>query len=186
MKRRALVSHQPVTVDLELVALGFAAEDRVIVQHQAGHAGTRPPVEDQRRGQTADAAADDDAVVRLAGLDCGRGKRVEDAVPDLVRLRQHIERVAVRGGVVADSPRTVPVLRGRRLREQLQRIRRRKARAGRQQRRIQEIPARDGLVQPEGAVLLVVFRGEHLSQRPSSATRGSTGPGASADGRWAL
>ena len=41
---------QPVAVDLELVALGFPAEDAVVVEHQAGHAIRRAAPKRQRGG----------------------------------------------------------------------------------------------------------------------------------------
>ena len=158
------------TVDVELVALGLTAEDGVIVQHQAGHAGTRAPVENQRRGQAADAAPDDDAVMDFPGINGVGRQRVEDAVPDLVRLGEDIERVAVRGRVISDSARTIPVLRGGRLRQQLQRTRRQKARGG-QKRRVEEIAPGDALIHAQRAVLRFVGRSRHVRQQRSIGAR---------------
>ena len=66
-EQRAAVHQMHAAVDVELVALGVAAEVVVIVEYQ--HAAARRAGAEEMRGcQSADAGADDDEVERLAGL----------------------------------------------------------------------------------------------------------------------
>src|SRR6266566_1804763 len=99
--RRALVRGEPLSVDEELVALRFAAEDGVVVDDERPSALVL--LEEDRRGQSADATADGDEVVRLAGV-AGLGDALlERAVAQCVSGAQYVPGVAVRVTVVADA-----------------------------------------------------------------------------------
>ena len=63
----AAVHQVQLAAEVVLVALGVAAEIVVVVEDQDARAGPRGAVEVRRR-QAADAAADDDQVVGLAGV----------------------------------------------------------------------------------------------------------------------
>ena len=101
---------QPVAVDEEFVALGFAAEDRMVVEHQTSLARAGLPLKNQSRGQTADAAADHHAVVGFAGVDHAGGKAFKPAIANFVAGVQYRERVAVGICVVADAAVASPVV----------------------------------------------------------------------------
>jgi hypothetical protein len=85
---------------------------------------------------------------------------------DLVRVHQHGERVAVLAGVVTDAAGPVPVLdRWRRLGRLGHQVRRRQGAqtgTGREQRRIQEIAAGDGLVHAQRVVVRIGLQGRHV------------------------
>src|SRR5439155_6187310 len=101
--RRALVRSEPLPGDEELVALCFAAEDRVVVDDEA--ASTFVFLEKDRGGETADAAPDGDEVVHLAGVAGGGDPLFEwaPAVAQRVSRAQDLPGVAVRVPVVADA-----------------------------------------------------------------------------------
>ena len=76
--------NQPLTINHELIAFGFAAEDRMIVEHQAFASTSRLPREKQCGCQSTDSAAYSDAVVGLAGVDHLRWQRFEIAISNRV------------------------------------------------------------------------------------------------------
>src|SRR6266550_3084850 len=92
---------EPLSVDQELVALRFAAEDGVVVDEEAASALVF--LEEDRGGESADSAADGDEVVHLAGVHGVRDPRVERAVAQRVSGAQDIPGIAVRVPVVADA-----------------------------------------------------------------------------------
>src|SRR5260370_24657087 len=94
---------QAVAVQKDSVALGSAAEDGMIVEDKASLAPACLPLKNQGRGQAADAAADDHAVVDFSGLDRSEGKAFEPAIANLVSRIQYGEGVAVGVCVVADA-----------------------------------------------------------------------------------
>ncbi len=153
VESRTLMRDQPMAVDLELVPLCFAAEDRVIVEHETGRPGSRTPPEDQGRRQPADASANDDAIVRLARIDRVGGQALEHAVANLMRIRHHPQRISVGSGVVAYSPKAgprVPFRDG--LRQELRGSVRRQERTRGDQRRVQKVAARDRRIHSERVV----------------------------------
>ncbi len=91
------------TIDEEFVALGFAAEDRMVVEHQASLARAGLPLKNQGRGQTADPTADHYAVVGFTSVDDGGGKTFKPAIANFVSGVQYRERVAVGICVVANA-----------------------------------------------------------------------------------
>ena len=105
--------HQAVAVDEKLIALGFAAEDRMIVDDQTVLPFACQLLEDQRSGQTADAASDDYTVAGLSRVDNVRGESFEFAVPNAVPGLHHSHRVAVGCRVVANAPVASPLILGR-------------------------------------------------------------------------
>src|SRR5688572_23135839 len=62
--RRGLVSGERLAIDEEFVALRFAAEDRVVVQHET--ASALVALEEHRGGEAAQSTADRHQVVHLA------------------------------------------------------------------------------------------------------------------------
>ena len=71
------MSNQPVPVDDKLILLGFPAENGMIVQHKHLALVSSLPQEEQRSGQAADSAADNNAVERLARVDNILGEVLE-------------------------------------------------------------------------------------------------------------
>ena len=65
----SLDAQQPVTIDQKFIALGFATEDRMVVEHQACLAFASLALKDQRGSETADAAANNHAIVCFASID---------------------------------------------------------------------------------------------------------------------
>src|SRR5213596_3224037 len=97
--RGTLVRGEALSVDEELVALRFAAEDRVVVDDEATSALVF--MEEDRGGESADSAADGDEVVHLAGV-AGVGDTLfERAIAHPVSDAQYIPGVAVGVPVVA-------------------------------------------------------------------------------------
>src|SRR6516225_2751801 len=104
------MADQPVTVHKKLVALGLAAENRMIVEHEAGFSRPGLALKDQRRSQTADASANHQAVVSLFRVDHICGEPLKYAVANLVSSFEHGGCVAVGIRVVADTGVTGPVI----------------------------------------------------------------------------
>ncbi len=107
---------EPLSVDEELVALRFATEDRVVIDDEAAPAFVF--LEEDRRGESADAAPDGDEVVHLAGVGGGGDPLFECAPPVAQRVSgaQDFPGVAVRVLVVADAAVAVEGVGGRRRR----------------------------------------------------------------------
>ena len=146
--RRGLVRDDGVAVDRELVALGFTAEDRVVVEHQAASAAL--PLENNGRGEPADPAAHGDQVVHLAGVGRAGNRALEFSVAHAMRRGHHVVHVAVGARVVADAAVAVPRVGrgdGGRLTVAAQ------YEAGaREERAVQEVAARDRRVHAEAVV----------------------------------
>jgi len=105
------VCGEALPVDEEFVALRFAAEDRVIVDDEAAPALVF--LEEDRGGESADAAADGDEVVYLAGVDGAGDARFERAVAQRVSGAQDLPGVPVRMAVVAYAAVAVEGIGGR-------------------------------------------------------------------------
>lgn len=90
---RALVRGEALSVDEELVAFCFAAEDRVVVDDEA--AAALVFLEEDRGGESADSAADRDEVVDLAGVGGARDTLFEGAIAHRVAGAQYVPGVAV-------------------------------------------------------------------------------------------
>ena len=112
--QRAAVQQMHAAVDVELVALGVAAEVVVIVEHQ--HAAARRAGAEEVCGrESADAAADDDEVERFAGLGDRSGRaNANRAVRALLRTSPGGCRAC--RDASAGSSRRDPARRARRLR----------------------------------------------------------------------
>src|SRR5207249_5457589 len=101
---------QTVAVHQKLVALGFATENGMVVEHQARLALARLPLENQRRCQTADASAYDHTIVNFTSVDNTRGKALESAITNLMSGFEHAARISVRVRVVANATITGKVI----------------------------------------------------------------------------
>jgi len=102
--------HQPVSVHQKLVALGFATENRVIVEHQATLAETRALFKNQCPRQPTDTAAHHHTVVSLTRLDQVPSRVFEPAIANPVPRFQNCERITVGLGVVANATVTGPFI----------------------------------------------------------------------------
>src|SRR5262249_23687748 len=116
--RRAAVRDPQLAARTKLVALGVAAEVVVVVEDEDAGAGTGAGTVEVRCGQTADAAADDDEIVRFAGVDrlarrgpepavanCGRDMDRSVVAAAQARQRRRVVAGAVLGELGADSVR---------------------------------------------------------------------------------
>ena len=70
-------------VDYKFVALGFASENGMIVQHEHFAVVSRLPQEEQRRRQAADSTADNYTIKNLTGVDNIFRKVVKLAIDEL-------------------------------------------------------------------------------------------------------
>src|SRR5690606_14373671 len=96
-----LRSRQPPAVDDELVLLGLAAHDRMILEQQAAASGTAVLAEFIRCGHPGKTATDDDQVDLLVDRPC---RRIGiEAVADAVGGFDHRLGVAVGPAVVTDA-----------------------------------------------------------------------------------
>ena len=102
--------NQPVTIDQELVAFGFAAENRMIVDDQTGFSFTSQLLKDQRRRETADSATHDDAIVNLTCLYYVRGKTFELLIANPMSCLKNRGGVAVGVRVVADASIAIAII----------------------------------------------------------------------------
>jgi hypothetical protein len=105
------VRDEALSIDAEFVALGFAAEDRVIVDDERATAFVL--LEKDRGGESRDSAADGDEVVDLAGVSGFRDLGFERAIAHRVSGANDFPGVAVRMTVVADAAVTVEGVGGR-------------------------------------------------------------------------
>jgi len=94
------VGGEALSVDEELVALRFPAEDRVVVDDKAAPASVF--LEKDRGGESADAATDGDEIVHLAGVEGVGDTPFERAIAHSVSGAQYIPGVAVGVSVVAN------------------------------------------------------------------------------------
>jgi hypothetical protein len=106
----ALVRHQPLAADEELVVLRLAPEHRVVVEDEARLARAGLPLEEEGRGEPGQAAAHDHEVEDLRRIDDVARQRLELPVPDRVGRIHDVLRVAVREAVVADASVSRPVV----------------------------------------------------------------------------
>ncbi len=97
MRHHALAIHQ------KFVAFRLAAEDGMILQHQARLVSAAFAREKQRGRKPADPAAHHHAVVLLAGIGNIGRQRFEDVVANLMRLRHHFVGISVRIAVFAHA-----------------------------------------------------------------------------------
>src|SRR5215472_11009068 len=104
------MADQAVTVYEKLVALGLAAENRMIVEHEAAFSRPGLTLENQGRSQTADTSAHDHAVIDFSRVDYTRGKGLKGAVANLVTGLEHCCRIAIGIRVFADTAVTGPVI----------------------------------------------------------------------------
>src|SRR5947208_1380250 len=111
---RSLRRHQALTIDGKLVPFGLAAENRMIVEDQALQA-TVPALKLQGRSQSADAAADDDAVEKLARIGHSGRSFGEHLIADLMAGSHHFIAVAVRARIIAYTCIACPVIGGQQL-----------------------------------------------------------------------
>src|SRR4051812_6195465 len=65
---RSLMRNEPLAIDLEFIPPGLAAKDRMIFQDQDTLPRPRLLQKSHGRGETTDAATDNDAIVHLAGI----------------------------------------------------------------------------------------------------------------------
>src|SRR5579872_7400042 len=102
-QRRALMGKESVSVDQELIALGFATEDRMIIENEACFPWSSFTSKDQPCRESADSAADNHAIVGFSGIYDAGGKAFEIAVADFMTGVHHREGITVRMRVVADA-----------------------------------------------------------------------------------
>src|SRR5580704_3000565 len=102
--------HQPVAIYQKLVAFGLASEDEMIIEYKARLAFPSLALKNQRRGQPADASANNHAIVALSGVDDIGGKILKHAIANLVASLEHGSGVAVRVRVVPHATVTCPVV----------------------------------------------------------------------------
>src|SRR6185436_15326538 len=95
------MGREALPVDEEFVALGFAAEDRVIVDDERASAFVF--LEEYRGGESGDSAADGDEVVDLAGVSGVGDSLLEGAIAHGVSGAEDFPGVAVGVRVVADA-----------------------------------------------------------------------------------
>ena len=101
-------SIKSITIDIELILLGFATENRVVVQDQATPSSTVFLVNLKGPGGTGEAPADPDHVEYSTGiLSCPLQCRPM-AVTNQVRGLSNRSRVAIGVGIVADTAITGP------------------------------------------------------------------------------
>src|ERR1700688_726966 len=161
------MGNQAMAIDLEFVLLGFSAEDGMIFENQARFAGPGEALEEKRRGDAADSAAHDDAVVDFSGVD---GFRTVGRVAHLVTGGEHFEGVAVGGGVIADAAIAGPFIIGG---EQLRRSQGLQEKgAGSEQSRAEKVAAGDRCVHSQ--CMVDVFRNRQGRSRTSSLSLAKT------------
>ena len=105
---RALRSRNVNTINFEIVALGLAAEDRVIVENQCptGRVQTMKVV---RRRQSREAAADNHEIKYLTRFRYADRRCIEAPCTDIVRGANQLRRVTVRLRIVTESAGAIPV-----------------------------------------------------------------------------
>ncbi len=100
--------HQPVAIDVEFVAFGLAAKNRVVVKDQACASGLSPR-EEKCGGESTDAASHDNAIEEITGTDDLLWAPVKPVIANGMASRHHIIGVAIGLGVIADAAKTFPV-----------------------------------------------------------------------------
>jgi hypothetical protein len=104
------VRNQPVSIHEKFVAFGFAAEDRMVVEHEASLSLSCVPLENQCPGQAADATTDNHTVVGFMGVDHIVRKAFKAPVANLVAGLEPAKRIAVRVRIVADAAVAGPII----------------------------------------------------------------------------
>src|SRR5690349_20695337 len=108
---RGLMSDECLTIHVEVVEIGLAAENWVIVQDQTGAlAGCAVALQEKSGRKAADAPADDYAVELLASVVNVLARAGKDAIANSVAICHHLVRVAVRITVIADAAVSGPVV----------------------------------------------------------------------------
>src|SRR4051812_27423225 len=102
---------QAMAIDEKLVTLALAAEDWMVIEHQARLPLASQLLEGQRRCQTTDAPTDNDAVIGLLRIDRTGWKALEFSISNPVAGVDHCLGVAVGIRVVADATVASPIVR---------------------------------------------------------------------------
>src|SRR3984957_6300110 len=95
--------NQPVTVHSKLIAFGFAAENRMIVEHQTSLARTGMPLKNQRGRQPANAPAYNHAVIGFTRFDNLDRQVLKPAIANLVAGLEHSKGISVAVCVIANA-----------------------------------------------------------------------------------
>ena len=143
----AVANHQPAAVS-ELVALGVAAEVVVVVEHEHLRGRSGGLAVEVRRGEAAQAGADHDQVVDLAGVGGGGDLKGASVAPQIVRRLERADVAAAQPG----QPRRIdgrgrdawlrPAERGERRRSQCRA-------SHRDADVVEEVASRDRAIHPE-------------------------------------
>src|SRR6185436_19794269 len=99
--RRPLMCGKTLAVDEKLISLRLTAEDRMVVEHET--AAALVLLKEHRGRQSADATADGDEIVHLAGFYSPGDRVFEAAIAHRMRGGHYIPCVAVRAAIVADA-----------------------------------------------------------------------------------
>ena len=89
-----MVHHQPFAIHFEFVALGFASEDGMVVQNQTVSTRMLACME-ERRGEAADSATDNNAIIFFARVGDVGLFAFKDVVANSVPGGHHFIGVAV-------------------------------------------------------------------------------------------
>src|SRR5206468_5863547 len=111
--RRSLVREDALPIHAKFVSLGFASEDRMIVEDEAASALVL--LEEHGCGESADTAANRNHVEDLAGIGCCGDAPLEESVAHRVSWRQYVPGVAIRLSIIANTPVAVERVSLRRL-----------------------------------------------------------------------
>ncbi len=101
---------EPVSIHEKLIAFRFAAEDRMVIEDEAGLAFARLLLKSQGRGQSADAATHDDAIVGFSGVDHVGRKTLKEPISNLMSSFENSGGVAIGICVVADATVSGPIV----------------------------------------------------------------------------
>src|SRR5579863_1836553 len=150
--------NQSVAVDEKFVPLGFATEYLMVVEHQGSLAFACFALKDQRRSKTADPAAYNRAIVYLSSVDKVCRRALEFAIANAMTGLEDCGRVSVGIRIVAHASIASPIigtwttLCGVPSHQLYRRSRTQQRSSGGQKSRIQEISARNVLIQSESFV----------------------------------
>ena len=87
--------NQPLSIHQKFILFGLATEDGMVFENETFCIGPSLPLKEQRRCQAADSAANDHAIIDLAGFDNLLWKWIVPPIADRVTRAQDIESVAV-------------------------------------------------------------------------------------------
>src|SRR5262249_22857908 len=100
---RTLMRDQAVSINQKLILFGFAAEDRMVFEHQRLQSRTGLALKRQRSRQPADSPTNNNAVVGLAGINDVFRKRIVNTVANRVSGLKHRQSISVRRAVFPNS-----------------------------------------------------------------------------------